>query len=304
MKVLVTGATGFVGGEIIRQLHAAGPGIRILVRSPDSPRVKEAISCWGAEVQVGDVLDAASIDTALDRMDAVIHLVGIISEVCGSTFERVHLRGTANMIAAAQIAGVRRFIHMSALGTRPNAASRYHQSKWAAEEIVRHSGLDYTIFRPSIIYGPEDKFINLFARIIHLSPVVPLIGSPRSRFQPVCVRTVAAAFVQSLTQPRSVGQTYDLCGPEALLLSEIVDQIMYVVQRRRFKFQVPLGLAVCQAVLLEFICRRLLRRGSPLSRDQLIMLQEDNVGNPQPADELFELPPVPLRAGIAEYLRP
>ena len=102
------------------------------------------------------------------------------------------------MVTAAQQAGVRRFVHMSALGTRPNAASRYHQTKWAAEELVRHSGLEFTIFRPSLIYGPQDQFINLFARIIRLSPVVPLLGNPRARFQPVsgggrrgCFRAVA-----------------------------------------------------------------------------------------------------------------
>ena len=235
-------------------------------------------------------------------MEAVIHLVGIISEVGDSTFENVHVRGTGNIVTAARQAGARRFVHMSALGTRPNAASRYHQTKWAAEELVRHSGLDYTIFRPSLIYGPRDQFINLFARMIRLSPVVPLLGSPNARFQPVPVEAVAAAFTRSLSQPKSVGQTYDLCGPDALTLSGIVDQIMGVLQRRRLKLQVPLGLARCQAALLEFIFRSLLRKAPPLNRDQLIMLQEDTVGNPQPANELFGLKPVTLREGIVGYL--
>jgi NADH dehydrogenase len=265
--------------------------------------VQEAISRWGAELRVGDVLEAASLTVALDGVEAVVHLVGIISEIGESTFENVHGRGTQNIVVAAQKAGVRRFVHMSALGTRPNAASRYHQSKWIAEELFRHSGLDYTIFRPSLIFGPQDQFINLFARIIRLSPVVPLMGGPHTRFQPVCVETVGAAFTRSLSQPKSVGQTYDLCGPEALRLSEIVDQIMGVMQRRRLKVQVPLGLARCQALLLDFVFRRLLRKASPLSRDQLVMLQENNVGNPQPANELFGLQAIPLREGIARYLK-
>jgi NADH dehydrogenase len=302
MKVLVTGATGFVGREIVRQLHKSGHCIRILVRSRTSPRVQEAVTRYGAEAIPGDVLDAASLGGALSGMDAVIHLVGIISEVGESTFENIHTRGTENMVAAARQAGVRRFVHMSALGTRPNAASRYHETKWAAEELVRHSGLDFTIFRPSLIYGPEDQFINLLARIIRLSPLVPLMGSPRAKFQPVPVEAVAAAFLRSLGEPKSLGQTYDLCGPEALTLSEIVDRIMDVMQRRRLKLQVPLGIAHCQAVLLEFLFRRLLRKASPLNRDQLIMLQEDNVGNPQPANELFGLKPMALREGIARYL--
>ena len=274
MKVLVTGATGFVGREIVRQLRAAGHTIRILARNPRSPAAQEAVSRWGVEAYSGDVLEAASLEGALAGVEAVIHLVGIISELGNSTFENVHVGGTRNLVAAAQQAGVRRFVHMSALGSRPKAASRYHQSKWAAEELVRQSGLEFTIFRPSLIYGPQDQFINLFARIIRLSPVVPLLGNPSARFQPVPVEAVAAAFAGSLGEPKSVGQTYDLCGPEALTLSEIVDQIMSVLGRKRLKMPVPPSLARCQAALLEFMFRRLLRKAPPFSRDQLIMLQE------------------------------
>jgi NADH dehydrogenase len=261
------------------------------------------VSSWGAEVHPGNVLEAASLEGALSGVEAVIHLVGIISEVGESTFENVHTRGTQNMVATAQQARVRRFIHMSALGTRPNAVSRYHQSKWAAEELVRHSGLEFTIFRPSLIYGPEDQSINLFAKLIRRSPVVPLMGSPRARFQPVSVEVVAAAFTRSLGELRSVGQTYDLCGPEALTLSDIVDRIQDVLGKRRIKLHVPQSLARCHAAGLELIFRHLLRKAPPLNRDQLLMLQEDNVGNPQPANHLFGLRPVPLREGIAKYLR-
>jgi uncharacterized protein YbjT (DUF2867 family) len=302
MRVLVTGATGFVGREVVRQLHETGHSIRVLARNRNSPRVREAISRFGAEVHPGDVLNAASLNGAVLGTQAVIHLVGIIAEVGESTFENVHTRGTEHIVSAARRAEVGRFVHMSALGTRPNAASRYDQTKWAAEELVRHSGLDFTIFRPSLIYGPQDQFINLFARLIRLSPVVPLIGSPQARFQPIAVEAVAAAFTKSLGEPKAISQTYDLCGPEALTLSEIVDQILGVLHRRRLKLQVPFGLARCQAVLLELVFRRLLRKASPLNRDQLIMLREDNVGNPRPANELFGLTPTPLREGISRYL--
>ena len=303
MKVLVTGATGFVGREIVRQLRAAGHTIRILVRNPRSPAAQEAVSRWGVEAYSGDVLEAASLEGALVGMEAVIHLVGIISELGKSTFENVHVGGTRNLVAAAQQAGVRRFVHMSALGSRPKVTSRYHQSKWAAEELVRQSGLQFTIFRPSLIYGPQDQFINLFARIIRLSPVVPLLGNPSARFQPVPVEAVAAAFAGSLGEPKSVGQTYDLCGPEALTLAEIVDRIQTVLGKRRLKLHVPIRLARCQVACMEFVFPYLLRKAPPLSRDQLKMLQENNVGDAQPANELFRLQPIPLREGIEGYLK-
>jgi uncharacterized protein YbjT (DUF2867 family) len=302
MKVFVTGATGFVGGEVVRQLHEAGHSIRILARHPNSSAVREAVTRWGVEVHPGDAVDPTSLDGGLGGIAAVVHLVGIIAEAGRSTFERVHTEGTRTMLAAAQKAGVQRFIQMSALGTRPNAASRYHQSKWAAEELVRRSGLQFTIFRPSLIYGPGDQFINLFAKVIRLSPVVPLLASPRARFQPVSVEVVAAAFARSLGEPKAVGQTYDLCGPETLTLSEIVDCIARVLQKRRLKPHVPLSLARCQAACTEFVFRCLLRRAPPFSRDQLIMLQEDNVGKPEPANELFGLRHPPLRSGVARYL--
>jgi uncharacterized protein YbjT (DUF2867 family) len=303
MKVFVTGATGFVGQEIVRQLAGAGHSIRILARSSHSRRVRDLISRYGAEVRVGDVVDSAPLTGAAAGADAIIHLVGIISEVGDTTFENLHTLATRNLLAVAQQAGIKRFLQMSALGTRPQAVSRYHQTKWVAEEAVRRSGLDYTIFRPSLIYGPRDHFVNLFAKIIRLSPVVPVIGGPHARFQPIALEAVAAAFVRALTQPRSTGQAYDLCGPEALTLGEILDQIMAAMGKKRLKLRVPLGLARCQAALLEFVFPCLLRKAPPLNRDQLIMLQEDTVGNPQPANEVFGLERISFREGIAKYLK-
>ena len=206
------------------------------------------------------------------------------------------------MIAAAQKAGVRRFIHMSALGTRPKANSRYHQSKWAAEEAVRNSGLDWTIFRPSLIYGPRDHFVNLFAKISRFSPVVPIMGSGRSKFQPVGVEMVAKAFVGALTKPAAIGQTVDLCGPETFTLGQLLDEILAVMSCRRLKLCIPLPLARCQARLVELVFRGILKKPPPLNRDQLIMLEEDNVGNGEPANRLFGLQHRSFRQGITAYL--
>jgi len=303
LNLLLTGGTGFVGWEILAQLRRAGHSIRLLARNPASPRARQAASQDRVEVHPGDVTDAASLTDACEGVAAVIHLVGIISQNGRSTFENIHTQGTRNLIAAAQGVGARRFLLMSALGTRPDAVSRYHQTKWAAEQSARASGLDYTIFRPSLIYGPRDHFVNLFATLTRFLPIVPLLGRADARFQPVAVEAVASAFVRALVTPAAIGKSYDLCGPDALTLGEILDSILEVTRRKRFKLRLPTGLAWAQAALLEQLYPRLLRRAPPLNRDQLIMLGEDNLGDPAAANALFGLRHASFREGIAQYLR-
>ena len=283
MKVIVTGGTGFVGREVVRQLRDAGPEVRLLTRAT--------------------VADADACATLMRGCDAVIHLVGIISEVGVQTFENVHVRLTQSIVETAKVAGVKRFVHMSALGTRANAVARYHQSKWAAEEILRGSGLDWTIFRPSIIYGPGDGFVNLFARMAKRSPVVPLIGGGKTRFQPVSVENVARCFVAALNEPDSIGKTFDVAGDEVLSLREIVETILRVTGRRRWLLPLSFAIAGFQAALAEFFFARLLGKAPPLNRDQVTMLREDNVGDTRAANDLFSLKHEPFAAGIARYLK-
>lgn len=302
MKVLVTGGTGFVGVGVAQALCARGHALTILARHPNTDVATSLASSCGARVEKGDVSSLETLQGALRGFEAVIHLVGIISEFGAATFENVHVRGTENMLRAAKEQGVSRFIHMSALGTRRNAVSRYHQTKWMAEQAVRNSGLSWTIFRPSLIYGPDDAFVNLFARISRFSPVVPVLGNPHALFQPVSVGVVSTAFSDALQQPDGVSQVFDLCGPERLTMEGILSTIFAVLGRKRFVIQIPQGLARLQAHLLEFVYPRLLKKASPLNRDQLIMLQEGNTGDGSPADRLFRLEHPTFREGIS-YLR-
>jgi len=302
MKVFLTGGTGFIGTEILKRLKESGYSARLLVRNSKSRRVQELIKRYRAEEHAGDVLDPDSLEGAIEGVDAVIHLVGIISEVGQSTFERVHLRGTRNLIEATKRAGVKRYLHMSALGSRARAISRYHQSKWTAEEGVRRSGLEYTIFRPSLVYGPGDRFVNVFAGLSRFSPVLPVLGGGDAKFQPVSVGVVATAFAKALTEPKSIGNTYDLCGPEPLTMPQLLDEILAATNRRRFKLQLPAFLARGQAAFCEFVFPRLLHRAPPLNRDQLIMLEEGNTGDPRPAEELFGLKQPSFGEGIRVYL--
>lgn len=302
MQVLITGATGFVGQEVVRKIRAAGHSASILARDPSSPSAAKLESEFGAHIRAGDILDEDSLSEAVTGAEVVIHLVGVISEAGAQTFERVHAAGTLNLLTAARRQGVKRFVHMSALGTRPDAVSRYHKSKWAAEEAVRKSGLGFSIFRPSLIYGRGDQFVNLFARLMRLSPLVPVMGSGCRQFQPVAVEKVAECFSKALGEDRSIGQTYDVCGPERLTFNELLDTIGEVIGRKRWKLHVPLGLARAQARLLEWLFPRLLHRAPPFNRDQLTMLEEGNIGNPTPANDLFHLRQESFRAGISRYL--
>lgn len=295
MNVLVTGGSGFVGRAVVRQLRTAGHTPRVLTRGPrrgDSD----------VDFVRGSVLEPASLAPACAGCDAIVHLVGIISEVGAQTYEHVHTDGTRNVLAAAQSAGVSRYLHMSALGVRPAAAARYHRSKWAAEAAVRASGVAWTIFRPSLIYGPGDGFVNLFARLSRWSPILPVMGSGRNLLQPIAVEEVARCFVGALALPSSVGRTYDLCGPEPLSLTTVLDEILAATGRRSWRLHLPLSLARGPAALCEFVFPRLLRRAPPLNRDQLIMLGEDSVGDPVPAGRDFQFEPAPFRAGIRSFL--
>jgi NADH dehydrogenase len=290
MKVFLTGASGFVGRAVLKQLIEAGHHVTALVRH----RTRGLPS--GCQCVPGDLLEAGSV--RVGRVDAVIHLVGIIAEVGRNTFDAVHRVATANVVTAAREAGVRRVIHMSALGTRPDAVSRYHQSKWAGEEIVRNSGLDFTIFRPSIIYGVGDQFVNQFERMSRLSPVLPVMGGGWGTFQPIPVESVARAFVMALEQPHSVGRTIDLVGSEVLTLAQILDAIMEVKGRRRLKVRVPTPAARLMAGGCELLFSRFLGRTPPLNRDQVVMLDERNIGDSVPARSLFGLEPVLFKDGL------
>lgn len=241
-----------------------------------------------------DFAKEADVVEACQGAQAVIHLAGIISECGENTFEAVHVDLTRTMVDAARAAGVRRFVHMSALGTREGARSRYHRTKWAAEEIVRASGLDWTIFRPSLIYGPGDAFTRLFARMSRFSPFLPAIGGGHGLLQPIEVGQVARAFVRAIPVAATHGRTYDLCGPERMSFREVLRTILGALARRRAIVTIPFAVAGFQARLLEFLWPRVLGQAPPLNRDQIRMLAEDNVGDGGPADLEFSLVHVPF----------
>ena len=292
MKIFISGGTGFVGEHVCRALRERGHELRLLVHR----RRGEAES--GVEYIEGDVTRLESFAVGMSRCDAVINLVGIIREFPsrGVTFEKLHVQATANLLEAARRNGVSRYVQMSALGSRPTAVSAYHQTKWRAEESVRGSGLDWTIFRPSLIFGPHDAFINILAAQLRLAPVMPVIGSGSYRLQPIHADDVARCFARALEMPETIGQTYELCGSDRLSYEALLDVIAAALGRSRpFKPHLPLGL---MKLLIPFMQRI---PQFPITMDQVQMLLEESVCSGE-WQKVFGFEPRALQEGIAEYL--
>lgn len=293
--ILVTGATGFVGANLAARLIKDRHQVRALVRQPQAAGFLEAMGC---ELAAGDVNIPQTLLAAITPpVDTVIHLVGILFETKGASFDRMHTQATANAVNACLEKGVRRYIQMSALGARKGARSRYHQTKWAAEEIVRSSVLDYTIFRPSVIFGRQDKFTNLFADMIRKTPVVFLPGNGQNKMQPVFIDDLTAAIAIAVKADRARGMTYEIGGKEAYTFDEIIDLIGAAIGLKRLKAHVPLPLMRIAAAFFE----RFLSR-PPITRDQLLMLEEDNVTDAHVLSTVFGISPASFADGMKTYL--
>ena len=321
--IVVTGGTGFVGREICRRLAAQGVAVRAVARHAPIQPLPDGVSFFPADVTRG-----ISLREAMDGAKAVIHTVGIIREKGDATFERIHRHATAETVSAAHRARVPRFILVSALGARPASASHYQQTKAAAEEIVRQSGLAFTILRPSVVYGPGDQFTNFLAQWMRppfswlTGGFLGIPGGDSVKLCPASVGEVAEAVVRSLGQERALGQTFDLAGP-SVSLKELALAIARAMGLRPtwveqppdvFTAMVPwLWLTASKPVLHPIplpLCRiaaavaeRLLPN-PPLTTDQVVMLDEGQSGNPAPAAEILGFRPGPLAAGLAAYLAP
>ncbi len=294
--VVVTGAAGFVGSHTCRALAARGWTVRAMVRD----RAKATlVAATPVDYAIGDLRDPAAVAAAVRGANAIVHCAAIAIERAGQTYEAVNTDATAALLAAAQNAGVKRVVHMSQNGASSASPHRFLRSKGLAEDAVRASGLAFTALRPSVIFGPEDEFVNVLARLVRLSPVVyPLPGGGTARFQPVAVDNVAQCIAIALERDSTIGKAYAIGGPEPLSLREIAQRVLAAMGARRTLVSAPVSVlkplvAIAQRVLPN----------PPVTTGLLALLKSDNVTPDNALQSEFGIVPTPLDATLLSYLR-
>jgi uncharacterized protein YbjT (DUF2867 family) len=304
MRILVVGGTGFIGKHVVAKLAARGDAVFVptrRLRHARELRIHPTVT-----IMPGDVHDPKVIDSLVQGMDAVINLVGVLhsssGQPYGPAFDAAHVQLPASIARACAAHGVKRLIHVSALGASPSGTSQYSRSKAAGEAAIAEvaaqtPGLCTTVFRPSVVFGPGDKFMNMFAGLAKWFFVLPLAGS-KARMQPIYVDDVARAIVNVLGQQATCGQIYDLAGPQVYTLGELVSLAAKYSGHPRTVLDLPMSIGRLQARFFECL------PGEPLmSRDNLDSLQTDNVSD-KPMDPILGVVATPLEAVAPNYLKP
>jgi uncharacterized protein YbjT (DUF2867 family) len=286
--ILVTGGTGFVGGHVVHELRGRNLPVRCLVRDLRRGAKLAALGCDLAE---GDVTDPLSLRASVAGVDTVVHLVAI-RQGRREQFQRIMVEGTRDLLAAAKDGGVRRFVHMSALGTSEETKDLvpYYGAKWENEQQVAASGIPYVIFRPSFVFGTDGGILPTFVKLARLTPVTPIIGSGRQRIQPIWADDLAKYFAEAVERDDVVGRLFELGGPDVVSWTEFWKRLKRVRGIRRPSLHIPVGLMKINALLTERLPGDI-----PLTRDLLKMLEHgDNVVSDQDAVSTFQLPLLPV----------
>ena len=293
-RVLVLGASGFVGRSVCA--HLAGRDLQLRVLTREGCRAKPLQVLPAIEIVAASPNDDTALAAALDGMDAVVNLVGILHQSRRESFEKVHVELPRRLARAARVAGVRRLMHVSALNAGRDGPSEYLRSRGRGEDAIREEGADlaFTLLKPSVIFGRDDSFLNLFAGLVKPLPVVPLAGAD-VKFQPVWVEDVARVVARTLDDARTFGQSYDLCGPGTYTLAQIVRFVAALQGRRRLVVPLPGWAALAQAFVLEHL------PGPVMTRDNLASMKLDSVcGCAFPA--VFGFAPASMEDIVPEYM--
>ena len=264
--ILVTGGSGFIGRRVVARLADGGNGVRVLARGQRQAELPN-----GVEAVNADVLSGEGLSEAMSGVDKVVHMVAIIRESGGQTFEGVIRRGTERVAEAAKLAGVKKLVYVSAIGAQDNPTYPYLHAKWWAERAVASSGIKYTILRPSIVFGEGDEFINALAGLVRYNPIVPVAGNGKAKFQPIWVEDLVTCIVACLDQDAHGGETLEVGGPEHLTYDEMLDIVKQTLGKSRLKAHVPLALMRPLAQVMEWVLPK-----PPVTTEQLKMLALDN----------------------------
>jgi len=295
--VVVTGASGFVGTHTCRALARAGWSVRAIVRDP--AKAAGRLADLPCELKVGDIRDVAFLRSTMAGAGAVVHLAAIAIERPGQSYESVNRDATRTVLDAAIAAGVDRFVHMSQNGSDSQSPYRFLRSKGEAQNMVTGSALRWTVFRPSVIFGPEDEFVNVLARLVRLTPLLfPLPGGGTARFQPVAVEDVAQAVQRALDREDTVRGMYSLGGPVPLTLRQMAERILTAMQARRTIVGVPIPVIRPLIALMQRVLPK-----PPVTTSLLELLSIDNTTPDNALTTVFGMTPTPFAPEELLYLR-
>lgn len=293
---LVIGASGFIGRELTRQLAAKFPGqIRALIRDEKNRANLEKL---GAQVVIGDILNSASLDQAMQGVDTVFYFAAITANQknVDNIYWKVNVDGTRNAVAAAEKAGVKRFVLGSGLGTVPGKKGSYMETRWEMEEIVRKSKLHWTVLQPSILFGEGAEFFEAQARVMKTLPVAALIGGGNTKFQPIYVGDVAKAALRTAERDDKIGKNIPLGGPEYFTYKELVNLILRALKISRLKLPLPLWAANINAAMMSVLPK------PPLTAATLELFGFDNTTpDPQIVEHTFGFKPIALKSYLDEH---
>ena len=300
--VTVYGGSGFLGRHVVRAIAETGARMRVAVRRPELAGHLQPLGGVGQIVPVqANVRFPDSLMAAAEGANAVINLVGILFPTGKQTFKSVQDEGARNVAEAAKAAGADKLVHVSAIGADQNSPSVYARSKAAGEAAVTDTFPGAVIFRPSVVFGPEDDFFNRFAGLARIAPVLPLIGGGHTKFQPVFVGDVAKAVVAALTGSAAANAPYELGGPEILTMREVMARVLDYTMRRRPLVPVPFWFAKLQASFLQLLPK------PPLTVDQVRLLESDTVVSGAAIEagrtlEGLNIEPVAVASVVPDYL--
>jgi uncharacterized protein YbjT (DUF2867 family) len=283
-RVTVFGGSGFIGRYVVERLANRGDLVVVAVRDPEGAKNLRVFGNVGQVTPVAcNIVDPQSVAAIVAGSDCVVNLCGILSERGPQTFQSVHVDGAMTVARAAAAAGVKRLVQVSAIGASESSRSKYARSKAAGERAVRDAFPAATVLRPSVVFGPEDGFFNLFAGLARIAPALPLYGGGRTRFQPVYACDVAEAVVAALETDAAAGQTYELGGPEICTFRELMQKMLATIRRRRLLVSLPYFAGDVLGTLIDIKWAVLtalfggMVPNPPLTRDMMRQLRADNV---------------------------